>query len=177
MSATPEISWSSSRFSDDGLRTRFRPSRRIRPFYLTVAPWVDALVLIAWFCFAVRQVAIVPGIRAEFPTSAPELPAAPCVDGARSDLRIVVTSSVEEGGGSARVFFDETRYDLSQEGQLAQFCRELRKHLAALPGERRADVGAVLFVDKAVAFGDLAQLFVTLQTNDVPRILFATKAR
>lgn len=177
MSETPEISWSSSRFAEDGLRTRFRPSCRIRPFYLTVAPWIDTLVLIVCFCFATRQVAIVPGLRADFPTVAPTLPSAPFVDGARSDLRIVVTPSAEEGGGGAHVFFAETRYDLSKEDQLALFCGELRKKLAELSDEKRVDVGAVLFVDKAVAFGDLAQLFVTLQTNNVPHVHFATKAR
>lgn len=175
---TPEISWSQTRFAGDGLRTRFRPSSRIRPFFLSVVPWLDALLLVVCFYLASQETSVYPGIRADLPT-------ATFREGSESDFVIVMNPPSDEdaaegiapAGDDARhgaiVFFDGLRFNFSRPEQKARFVAAIRDHLA----DRDHATDAILVVDRDLPYGDLVDMLETLRENHVPHVNFATKAR
>ena len=167
MSASPtpsEISWSGSRFAGDALRTRFRPSRRIRLFFLAVVPWVDMLLLAGCVCFAAYRRTYTPGMRVD-------LPEAPFQDGARSGLVLVVNPRV--GNEGPFVFFDETRYNFATPAGSSKLAKALKARAAASSTDGSADV--ILFVDRDLPFGDLSELLVLLRAEGLPHVHFATR--
>ena len=165
---SPEISWSGTRFAGNGLRTRFRPSSRIRTFFLFFFPWVDAVLLVLCLRFAVLKKAVTPGILAD-------VPAAPSLAGLQSPILLVVAPPAPTASASLRgplVFFNSHRYDIAT--QAADF----RASLDDFAGRKFAEGesrNAILFVDRTLPYGDLSDLLVLLREAGVSQVDFATK--
>lgn len=174
----PDISWSDTRFGGAGLRTRFRPRTRIRPLFFTIAPWLDAVLLIVGVLFAIRGGSLLPGVSIRGGVLTPgmrvDLPAAPFRDGSDSALVLVVNppppAPVPSPEGAVLVFFDESRYDLARPDDGAALRRAVAARITA-----EGDSTAVLFVDRRVAFGDLASLLTSLRRAGASRVCFAAK--
>ncbi len=175
-----EVSWRDTRFAGPGLRTRFRPRSRILPLLFTLAPWINVLLLVVAFLFAVaggtlpngtpiHGDAIVPGVRVD-------LPSAPFRDGAASSMLLVVNPlqghpAADAAGPNVLVFFDESRYNLSREHVRQEFANAVARHL-----EGSGDRDAILFIDRRVPYGDVAAILVLLREAGVSQINFAMKA-
>ena len=159
------------------MRTRFRPRTRIRPLFFTLAPWLDAVLLVIGVLFAIRGGTLLPGVSIRGGVLTPgmrvDLPSAPFRDGSDSALVLVVNpppSASPDDGGGVLVFFDESRYDLSRPGDGAALRRAVSGRIAA-----EGDATAVLFVDRRVAFGELASLLTTLRRAGATQVCFAAK--
>ena len=201
----PELSWSSTRFGANGLQMRFRPRTRIRQAFFLIAPWVDSVLLLVAVLFVFRGGQLRPGASFRSLVLTPgigvDLPSAPFEDGSGAAMLMVVNvrqapQGAESGAaapatGGILVFYDEGRYDFSQEEDRVELDRAIRAHGrggrapsgAAQLGERPpADAGeegleVILFVDRGVPFGDLAALLTALREAGVSRVSFATKTR
>ena len=189
---TAEISWSNSRFAGSALRTRFRPRGRIRPLFFTLAPIIDVFLIVIAILFCIRGGGLLPHVTLRSDVLTPgirvDLPAAEFTDGSDSTMLLVVNPlpaapAAEPVDAAAPapppaespaliVFFDETRFNLSLSAARADFRRTVTQHL-----ELHDDAAAVLFVDRAVPYGELADLLTLLRETGVPQICFATKTR
>ncbi len=68
-----------------GLRTRYTPQSRLGQGLISVAPWVNVVLLLIMFALLDRKFVLQPGFRIE-------LPAGPFEDGLSSALGAVVLS-------------------------------------------------------------------------------------
>ena len=166
---------------------RFRPRGRIRPLFFTLAPLLDVLLLAVAILFSIRGGNLLPHVVIRGDVITPgirvDLPAAEFTDGSDSTMLLVVNprpalaSADDEGrapdaASAPIVFFDETRFDLSRAADLGAFRRAVTRHL-----ELHGESAAVLFVDRQVPYGELADLLTLLRETGVPQICFATKSR
>ena len=157
------VSWSQSRFSRDGLRTRFRPSRPIRMLFLVFVPWTDAVLLVLWTLFAVPRSVVTPG-------STTLLPALPETQSVHADL-LLVANPGDDGHPGARVFFDDLPYDMADADARTALGNAVRTR-SMLFGD---SANVVLFVDAGLSFGDLADLLAVLRNAGVPHVHFASR--
>ena len=181
-----EITWSDSRFAGRALRTRFRPRGRIRPLFFTLAPILDVFLLVIAILFSIRGGGLLPHVSIPGDVITPgirvDLPTAEFTDGSDSTMLLVVNplpapTADEPPRAPAEspaliVFFDETRFNLSLAAARSDFRGAVTLHL-----ELHGESTAVLFVDRKVPYGELADLLTLLREAGVPQICFATKAR
>lgn len=164
----PDVSWSQTRFAGNGLRTRFRPTRRIRTYLLVFFPWVDILILTLCLGYAVSKKAVTPGVQAT-------LPSTPFPDAIHANLLFVVAPPAPSASSplvGPLVFFNSHRYDIGV--QANDFRSSIHAYLqqAALP-----ETNAVLFVDGALTFDKLSDLLLLLRESGIQHIHFATKSK
>lgn len=131
-----------------GLRTRFFPRSRIGQGLITMAPWVDAALIIVFVVIMQGQFVVQPGVVVEIPQT-------PVRQGLRSDLAAVILS-VETGTQGKRrelVIFDDSPY-------LMDDPRHLARLEAALLQKTKGDGSAALIIhaDRHVEYGTLVQL-------------------
>jgi biopolymer transport protein ExbD len=109
-----------------GLRTKYVPRSRIGQGLISVAPWVDVVLLIVFFLLVGSRVVLQPGVVVA-------LPEGPFTEGTRPGLIAVVLSVGGEGGRREEiVFFDDERFRMGDVRQLM--------HMATDAGMRRVNL-------------------------------------
>lgn len=126
-----------------GLRTRFAPRSRIGQGLVSVAPWVDTVLLALFFVFLNGRVLLQPGIVVE-------LPETPFREGLRPGGVVVVFSvaGAEPGRREEIVFFDDDRYLAGSEEQMRKL-----KHAFSRQVHARSDATLVIKADRHVRHG------------------------
>ena len=137
-----------SAWSISGLRTRYKPRSRLGHGLVSVAPWVDMVLLLIMVAMLNARVLLQPGVVVD-------LPETPFSQGTRHGLVAVVLSAgtTGDGGREQIVFFDDERFLVSSEAQM----RKLRVTLAAQAQERDA-ASLVIQVDKRVPHGTVVDI-------------------
>lgn len=139
-----------------GLRTRFSPKSRISQGLVSVAPWLDVVVLVLCFVFLHSRLILQPGVVVE-------LPRAPFREGSPAGLTAVILSV---GGSQQRireeiVFFDDERFIVNKPAQmqglresLQRAAREQPDEVLVIQSDRRVLHGTVLeIMDMALDAG------------------------
>jgi len=135
--------------SVSGLRTRYVPRSRIGHGFVSMAPWLDVVLVLVFLVMLENRLVVHPGVVIE-------IPEAPFREGISSDL-IAVVLSVEGGAHRRReeiVFFDDDRYIMNNKKQMERLQRALLTHLRRSP-----ESGLVLEADRRVPQGALMDLF------------------
>lgn len=131
-----------------GLRTRYFPKSRIGQGLVSVAPWVDVVLLVIIFAILDPKLVLQPGIVIE----PPEMP---LMKGVRSGLIAVVLSvrSEERGSREEIVYFDDARFLVKHEDQM----QDLEEAFATQAG--RPDAILVIQADRHVRHGTIVRLW------------------
>lgn len=171
------------------LRTRYRPKRDISPFFFSIIPWINIITLVAAFVFFTQSKALVPGIRVALPTQTFH-------DGMQNGLKIVAknipgsdddapaSSPLQNGPAAAEddgatlapmrltVFFNDTRFNLSQPYRIASFRNAVTDTIAN--GDTAA---ALVYMDADVSHGDAIRLTGILRDTGITNLCFVVKTK
>lgn len=132
-----------------GLRTRYFPKSRIGQGLISVAPWLNVVLLCMFFAILDARFVLQPGVVVR-------LPVAPFAEGLRSRMTAVVLS-LETGLPGARmetVVFDDAHYAAADEKQMER----LKSALRAAAG-RHPDDGLIVLADRGVQLGTVVRIF------------------
>jgi biopolymer transport protein ExbD len=130
-----------------GLRMRYSPRSRIGQGVISLAPWLNLVLLIVFFFIVYSNVVLQPGVVVR-------LPEAPFTDGSPPGITAVVLSLATPGGSREEiVVFEDERFVLANPKQATR----LRDTLAA---RTRSKPGAplVLLIDERVSHGTVVTL-------------------
>ena len=142
---------------------RFRPRSRIGQVFLTIAPWVDALIVALFFVLLQGQLLLQPGVRVD-------LPRIPFHEGAAYGQRLVLMSTETQTGRESVVFFDDERFVLSLPRQVEQLRERLSLH-ARRGGQRQL----LLHADERAPHGDVVQVVNLVRESGITRVNVSTR--
>ncbi|MCE9615623.1 MAG: biopolymer transporter ExbD [Lentisphaerae bacterium] len=132
-----------------GLRTRYRPRSRLGQGLISMAPWLDFVLLMIFFVLIKGNFIIEPGVRIE-------LPRAQIRDGAPQGLAAVVLS-VESGTPGVRdeiVVFNDLSFRLGDRAQVLRLKLALQDE-----AHRRGVTSLLLEADRHVQHGTLVEIY------------------
>ena len=130
-----------------GLRTRYSPRSRIGQGLISVAPWLNIVLLIVFFAMAESKVLLTPGVVVQ-------LPEMPFRDGTPAGLTAVVLSIRQPGGGREElIVFDDERFPVKSPERL----QRLRETLAT-KARNKAGAPLVLLADERVNHGTIVTM-------------------
>jgi biopolymer transport protein ExbD len=131
----------------EGLRTRFFPKSRIGQGVISMAPWLNLVLLIAFFVLLDRKFVLQPGVVIR-------LPRAPFTDGTLQGMTVVALS-VPSGAGEREeiVIFDDERFLVRKPERMIA----LREALESAARRRSAD-RLIVMADASVRHGTVATL-------------------
>ncbi len=155
------------RFDITGLRTRFFPKSRIGHGLVSVAPWLDVLLLLFFFTLLQSSASFIlqPGVIVELPQSE-------FTGGSHPDMIAVVLYAGGVGGmpGQEVVFFDDERFVLNKPGEIERF-----KEALALSGGGGKKQELVFEADKRVKHGTMVKLMNIAIEVGIERVNFAER--
>ena len=131
----------------------------------TVAPWLSVIIIVAVLFVAHSRIAVTPGVVFD-------LPPAPFLEGTQAGLTVLMFSVSREtqAGEETLVFFDDERYLIQDEEQIARLANRIS---ASISIERHDDV--LLLADKRVPHGDVMQFVNIARKAGAKRINVAEK--
>ena len=148
------------------LRTRFSPKSRIGQGLVSMAPWMDVVLLMLLFFLLQSKLVLQPGIVVE-------LPSAPFTEGSRPGL-VAVILSVGSGQRAERqdvVFFDDERFLVGQNDELDGLKNAFRGSL-----KQHADDVLILQIDQHVPHGTVQRVVRVARDAGIARVNVATRA-
>ena len=147
-----------------GLRTRYTPRSRIGQGVISLAPWLNLVLLIAFFLLLDSKVVLQPGVDLR-------LPEAPFTDGSPSGLPVVVLSiSSPAGPREEIVVFDDERFLVADRSQMERF----RERVAARAAGPSA-LPLVIHADSRVSHGTVLGLVNTARDAGVREISISVR--
>jgi biopolymer transport protein ExbD len=156
-----------SAWSVHGLRTRYFPKSRIGHGLVSLAPWLNLVLLLFMFLMLDRRIVLQPGVVVE-------LPEAPFTQGTHIGL-VAVILSVNNPDGNGRqeiVFVDDERFLVGQPEQMEGLRR-------ALASRRRQHPDAVLVLeaDHAVPHGVVMRVVSMASEVGIRKVNVAARPR
>ena len=133
--------------------------------FLISVPWINALVLVVLLQAVHGQLVIAPGIVFD-------LPRAPLSEGMNPDLTalMIVVSRDAPGGVETLIFFDDDRYSVLDDEQVAMLSERLKSRAALGRGR-----DLLLLADKRVPHGDVVRFVNVAREAGVLRVNVAEK--
>jgi len=147
------------------LRTRFAPKSRIGQGLVSMAPWMDVVLIIILFSLLQSKLVLQPGVVVD-------LPSAPFTEGTRFGL-VAVVLSVGAGEQEQRqnvVFFDDVRFLVGQDDEIAGLEEAFR-----VSRERHDDDVLIIQVDQHVPHGTVQRVVRVARDAGIARINVATR--
>jgi len=148
-----------------GLRTRYVPRSRLGQGVLSMAPWLDLVLLVVFFVLLKNSYVIEPGVSIE-------LPRVPTQGGTRPGLVAVVLSleTAQSGSREEVVVFNDQRYRVANVKQMELLQRDLARFVG------RGPTGILtLEADARVLHGTLVRLFAMARTIGLNEVNVATR--
>lgn len=148
-----------------GLRTRFSPKSRIGQGVVSMAPWMDIVLLFLVFLFINDKFVLQPG-------AVIELEEADFVDGLRPGAMLVVTSvkGSRLGQRDEMVFFDDVRFLVAQEDQMAGLQEAFRS-----AQKKRPEASLTIHADRHVEHGTIVRLLGMAKRAGMKRVNLASR--
>ena len=148
----------------NGLRTRFFPKSRIGQGLISMAPWLNLVLLLLFFMWFDRRLTVQPGVVVDRPVAA-------FSDGTANRLAAVVLSIRDAAGAPQEiVVFDDARYLLGNEAQMAQLQDKFSRSAA-----RNANAALVLYADSRVMHGTVMRLMNMAQEAGIRSVNLAER--
>jgi biopolymer transport protein ExbD len=156
-----------SAWSVHGLRTRYFPKSRIGHGLVSLAPWLNLVLLLFLFLMLDKRIVLQPGVVVD-------LPEAPFTQGTHIGLVAVILSvSAPDGSGRQElVFVDDERFLVSEQEQVESLRRAL-----ALRRRQHPDAALVLEADRAVPHGVVMRVLRIANEVGIRRINVAARPR
>ncbi|MFC1462474.1 ExbD/TolR family protein [Verrucomicrobiota bacterium] len=150
-----------------GLRTRFSPKSRVGQGLVSMAPWVDIILLFLVFLFIDGKFVLQPG-------AVIELEEAEFVGGLRAGAMLVVTSvkASPKGARDEMVFFDDVRFLVAQEEQMENLQKAFRGTVI-----KRPETDLTIHADKQVEHGTIMKLLGMAKRAGIKRVNLASRQR
>jgi len=154
-----------SSWAGSSLRTRYFPRSRIGHGLISIAPWVNIVLLLFFFLLIDRKYVMEPGIVVE-------LPKAPATQGSPFGMTAVVLSirGMANGEREEIVFFDDVRYKLKQE----EHQKRLQRAFSAKVKNGEESV-LVIQADRNVSHGTVVDLMNMALDAGVDKVNIAVK--
>ncbi|MDP6491314.1 MAG: biopolymer transporter ExbD [Kiritimatiellia bacterium] len=154
-------------WSIKGLRTRYAPKSRLGHGMISIAPWLDFVLLLLLFGLLNSNLVLQPGVVVS-------LPDAPFRQGTGMDMVAVVLSvpDTESGRSEVIVFFDDERFMLGKEEQINAFAQALAEHRKDHP-----DAPLVLQADKGIPQGSIMEIVNIASGVGVKKVNLAIRPR
>ncbi|MDZ4199585.1 MAG: biopolymer transporter ExbD [Kiritimatiellia bacterium] len=146
MSSTNPIPFSGRRF-----QRRFRPNRRPLALHLEPAPWLDLIILVAFFTFTQSRIIRHPGLVVDLPTAAFSA-------GASMDARVVTVTQEQ------LVFFDEQRTTLDGLNSLFRQTAHINPETPIL-----------IEADQNISYGTLMSLYSKASAAGLRQVILSTR--
>ena len=149
-----------------GLRTRYFPKSRIGHGLISIAPWVDIVLLLFAFLLLESKFVLQPG-------TVVHLPSAQFAGGSHPKL-VAVLLSVRTPGSNGRqdiVFFDDDRFLMNEPEQMKRFQNAVRRLYARYP-----DSPLVLHGDVTVDYGALMRILEVVREAGVREVNIASRS-
>jgi biopolymer transport protein ExbD len=130
------------------LRTRYFPKARLGHGLLSIAPWLDVILLFLFFVYLNSRWVLQPGVVIE-------LPDGPFREGSHFGM-VAVAMSIETSDGRAAkriVFFDDERFMLQQPEQ-----KEALRRAFTARVEQHPDTALVIQADKHLPHGTVMEI-------------------
>ncbi len=152
-------------WSIKGLRTRYTPKSRLGHGMVSMAPWLDFVLLLLIFGLLESRMVLQPGVVVG-------LPDAPFSQGSGNGLVAVVlaVSDPDSGRSSAIVFFDDERFMVGNAEQMDAFAQALAAGVEAHP-----NAPLVLQADKAIPQGTIVEILNIASGVGVQKINVAVR--
>ena len=149
-----------------GLRTRFFPKSRIGQGVISLAPWLNLVLLLVFFLLLEHKFVLQPGVVIR-------LPKAPFTDGTPAGMTAVILS-VESGGGAREeiVIFDDERF-MARKPERMNALRESIE--AAVRKHNRAAERLIILADEQVRHGTVSALVSMAQDAGVKEVNIAAR--
>jgi len=128
-------------------------------------PWINAVILFVLLFFYHERVAISPGIIFD-------LPPAPLREGSHTGLTALMFAVTQESMSreEALVFFDDERYLVEDDDQMAKLAEQVRKRF-----NNSSSRDFLLLADKRVKHGDIMRFVNILRNAGVSKVNVAEK--
>ncbi len=154
-----------SRSRVSGLRTRFSPKSRVGQGLVSLAPWMDGLMLILLFVLIEGKFVLTPGVVVG-------LPDVPIRSGVQQGISAVVLSieSVTAEGREEIAFIDDEPFRMGD----AEDLERLSVLLAAL-AKAQEESTLLLYADARVAHGSIVRLCDIARAQGISRVNVATR--
>ena len=148
-----------------GLRTRFSPKSWVGQGLVSMAPWMDIVLLFLIFLFINDKFVLQPG-------AVIELEEAEFVDGLRPGAMLVVTSikASRKGARDEMVFFDDVRFLVAQPEQMESLQDAFRSTVRRRPG-----TGLTIHADRHVEHGTVMRLLNMAKRAGIKRVNLASR--
>lgn len=144
----------------------YRPPNRLNRGLVTMAPWMDALLLVLFFLLATSRFVLQPGV-------AIRLPVGPFTNGASPYglLGVVVAQESADGKGVEEIlYFDDARFALGQPAT-----QEKLKKALAVAAQHKPDQAMVIEADQQVRHGTVVSLITMAAAAGIPDVVVATR--
>jgi len=146
-----------------GLRTRYVPKSRIGHGVISLAPWMDIVLIVVFFALLQGKFVIRPGVVVE-------LPGAEVRGGTQDGLTAVVLSLGEGDRREEFVIFDDDRFRSNDAEQMHRLRTALGKKVRTRPG-----APLIVMADQRVAHGTLVKLYDMARRLGVEEVNVATR--
>jgi biopolymer transport protein ExbD len=146
-----------------GLRTRFSPKSRINQGLISMAPWINMVLLAIFFIWIDTKYLVQPG-------RVVELPDVPFHDGTRPLMTATVVAGQTDAGSADVVYFDNVRFILSRAADEAR--------LKVAMAKRSRDHGGadlVIQADRQTDYGTVMQLMEMARGAGIVRVNLASR--
>jgi len=154
-------------WSIKGLRTRYTPKSRLGHGMVSIAPWLDFVLLLLIFGLINSKLVLQPGVVVM-------LPEAPFTQGTGMGLVAVVLAvpDADTGRASGIVFFDDERFIVGNPEQMEGFAQALAERLGDHP-----DMPLVLQADMAIPQGTIVEIVNSASSVGVKEVNVAVRPR
>ena len=157
----------SNTWSVRGLRTRYIPKSRLGHGMVSMAPWLDFVLILFIFLLMSNRLVLQPGVVVTLPEAA-------FTQGTRAGLVAVVLSmaDAETGRREQIVFFDDERFLVNSAAQMQGLAQAMAAQLAEHP-----DVALVLQSDQDVPQGTIVELVGIASGVGIRKVNVAVRPR
>ncbi|MBL7076312.1 MAG: biopolymer transporter ExbD [Kiritimatiellae bacterium] len=154
-------------WSVKGLRTRYAPKSRLGHGMVSIAPWLDFVLLLLMFGLINSSLVLQPGVVVS-------LPDAPFSQGTGMGLVAVVLAvdDADIGQPAAIVFFDDERFMVGNADQMQGFAQALSERM-----EDHPDAPLVLQADKDIPQGTIVEIIDIASGVGVQKVNVAVRPR
>jgi biopolymer transport protein ExbD len=154
-----------SSLTASGLRTRFFPKNRLGHGLISVAPWINVVLLLFFFLLIDRKFLLEPGILVDLPKTVIQ-------QGSSFGMTAVVLSirGAEKDDRDEIVFFDDVRYRLKIEDQR----KRLQRAFSSKVRDGR-ETTLILQADRKVSHGSMVDLMNMALAAGIDRVNIAAR--
>ena len=148
-----------------GLRTRYFPKNRIGHSFVSMAPWLDIVLLLLCFTILDSKFVFQQGMVVNLPVTS-------FGDTVQTEMAAILRS-VETGDANKRrelIFFNDSCFHVQSEDQMQMLKQEFSEYVA-----RHSESALIIYADGDVKQGTIIKLFDMARSVGIVRVNIAAR--